>query len=860
MKFGKRLQASLVPEWRGKFLDYKGLKKFIKTYCSKNKKKKKVTLTEKVKGTVKDKLHQVVEDVDHGVGKRAKRKAVRSTSSPRIAEEPHAGPAHSSTTATHGVDIEMHDHATSAVASTTAADHHNDEHNSDDNSQVVEFDDPHAMFEEMLEGEVNKINDFYLKMEKKYQDRHLALAEQVRQMRALSHVSKKAKHTLQHAYQEHYRALTLLNNYKVLNFTGIVKILKKYDKIANRNTTEQRVKKVKEREFLQSMLVATMSQEVEDIFTTEFANNNRKHAMELLRIPSASDETIRREKTRITFLAGLFFGMTLILLLASAYNFGVDFPTGRNDTKTAFFLYRLLLFPILLAFLLCINVYVWSRVGINWQFIFELDPRKLTSKWDYFEMCAIAFFSWSLSLYLYIETVIAEERNLFSPIPAWLHPIILYAVIFVWMALPVKRFFGSQRFWIWQVLFRIAVAPFKRVKFKDFFVADQLTSLGDFLFNIQYVFCLINSDSSFFTQVIQLCESTKVLGIPLLNMLPHWSRFWQCIRRFVDTKAAHPHLTNAGKYASSIIVVFLGFLDTGLLQVKANQFNASKIIWIVAAVFSTLYKYYWDVYMDWGLCRPTAKFIFLRDELMFSHKFHYYLAIMVNFFLRFIWVPVLLGKIFLPNNIMQQEYMLFLIAFAEIFRRFIWNFYRLENEHINNVGQFRVVDDVPLPFHESDHVEEPNKGKAWLHLHRLKKIKGKKKNKEKAAGLKTIKNKRGDGSISFRPEEHQEAHENERPQYISHDGYNPYSHDDSDNHHASNNHDAEHAATTATTNTIVDLDSLQRSNSQSSASWMSTAPSDTSTTGGSDNGNGGGGGGGSSANDGSRGVRVIPPQ
>jgi hypothetical protein len=30
------------------------------------------------------------------------------------------------------------------------------------------------------------------------------------------------------------------------------------------------------------------------------------------------------------------------------------------------------------------------------------------------------------------------------------------------------------------------------------------------------------------------------------------------------------------------------------------------------------------------------------------------------------------------------------------FRRFIWNFYRLENEHLNNCGQFRAVRDISI--------------------------------------------------------------------------------------------------------------------------------------------------------------------
>ena len=37
-----------------------------------------------------------------------------------------------------------------------------------------------------------------------------------------------------------------------------------------------------------------------------------------------------------------------------------------------------------------------------------------------------------------------------------------------------------------------------------------------------------------------------------------------------------------------------------------------------------------------------------------------------------------------------------LFAFLELVRRFIWNFFRLENEHLNNCGEFRAVRDISL--------------------------------------------------------------------------------------------------------------------------------------------------------------------
>ena len=36
-------------------------------------------------------------------------------------------------------------------------------------------------------------------------------------------------------------------------------------------------------------------------------------------------------------------------------------------------------------------------------------------------------------------------------------------------------------------------------------------------------------------------------------------------------------------------------------------------------------------------------------------------------------------------------------------RRFVWNFFRLENEHLNNCGQFRAVRDISIaPINSSD--------------------------------------------------------------------------------------------------------------------------------------------------------------
>lgn len=39
-------------------------------------------------------------------------------------------------------------------------------------------------------------------------------------------------------------------------------------------------------------------------------------------------------------------------------------------------------------------------------------------------------------------------------------------------------------------------------------------------------------------------------------------------------------------------------------------------------------------------------------------------------------------------------------------RRFVWNFFRLENEHLNNCGKFRAVRDISVaPMDTSDQIQ-----------------------------------------------------------------------------------------------------------------------------------------------------------
>ncbi|CAF1253076.1 unnamed protein product [Didymodactylos carnosus] len=100
--------------------------------------------------------------------------------------------------------------------------------------------------------------------------------------------------------------------------------------------------------------------------------------------------------------------------------------------------------------------------------------------------------------------------------------------------------------------------------------------------------------------------------------------------------------------------------------------------------------------MDWGFFDKNAgENKYLRDQIVYSSKVYYYVAIVEDIFFRYIWII----NIFVHFHTPSAEYADFIgfsFGLVEIFRRFIWNFFRLENEHLNNCGDFRAVRDISI--------------------------------------------------------------------------------------------------------------------------------------------------------------------
>lgn len=129
--------------------------------------------------------------------------------------------------------------------------------------------------------------------------------------------------------------------------------------------------------------------------------------------------------------------------------------------------------------------------------------------------------------------------------------------------------------------------------------------------------------------------------------------------------------------------------------------NPYTILWMLSAVVSSMYAYLWDIKMDWGLFDKNAgENTFLREEIVYSSPMLYYFAIVEDLVLRFSWA---IGFFLLEARLVSGDLLTSVVGPLEVFRRFVWNFFRLENEHLNNCGKFRAVRDISIaPIDSSD--------------------------------------------------------------------------------------------------------------------------------------------------------------
>ncbi|XP_074319501.1 phosphate transporter PHO1-like isoform X2 [Silene latifolia] len=501
-----------------------------------------------------------------------------------------------------------------------------------------------------------------------------------------------AEKMIRGAFVELYKGLGLLKTYSSLNMVAFTKILKKFDKVANQQASCNYLKTVKRSNFISSDKVVKLMDEVESLFIKHFAEDDRKKAMKYLRPQQQKDSHM------ITFLVGLFTGcfVTLFAIYAILAHLSGLFSRGYRDDPG----YMETVYPIFSTFALLglhlfmygCNLLMWKATRINYTFIFEFNPKTALKYRDAFLVCTSLMTAVVGALVLHL---ILRSKG-FPPQQIDAIPGILLLVFFALLMCPINVFYRPTRYCFLKVIRNIVLSPLYKVVMVDFFMADQLTSQIPLLRHMETTACyfLANSLGSYPYDVCKKGKLYKELAY-VISFAPYYWRAMQCARRWFDESDVK-QLANLGKYVSAMIAA--GARLTYAQQQEPTVFFT--ILVVATSVIATIYQLYWDFVQDWGFFDHSSRNPWLRDDLVLKNKSVYYISIVINLVLRVAWVESVMRLNKVGN--VEAKFLDFSLASLEVIRRGHWNFYRLENEHLNNVGKFRAVKTVPLPFRETD--------------------------------------------------------------------------------------------------------------------------------------------------------------
>ncbi|KAK4410374.1 Phosphate transporter [Sesamum angolense] len=484
------------------------------------------------------------------------------------------------------------------------------------------------------------------------------------------HVSKKkllhAEKMIRGAFVELYKGLGYLKTYRNLNMLAFVKILKKFDKVTNKQVLPIYLKVVESSYFNSSDKALKLADEVEELFVKHFGGDDRRKAMKYLK------PTQRKESHCVTFSIGLLTGCFLALLVGyviMAHITGMYGP--RSDAMYMETVYPVLsMFSLLFLhfFLYGCNIVMWRKTRINYSFIFELASTKELKHSDVFLICTTSMAAVIGILFVHLSLV--AKGYSYAHVQAI--PGLLFLGFILVLVCPFNIIYKSSRYCFLSVIRNIILSPLYKVVMLDFFMADQLCSQVPMLRDLEYMACYYIT-GSYKTQDYQYCMRTTYYRdlAYAVSFLPYYWRAMQCARRWFDEGQKPPskpwkiRVCNAGSRRQS-----------GVREGKEHRM-----------ALSTRSRVKW--------CNSVPTLLGLCKGLGAELKKAYYLMQGLNLLLRLAWLQTVFHYNF--EKVDYRVTMLFLAA-LEVVRRGQWNFYRLENEHLNNAGKYRAVKTVPLPF------------------------------------------------------------------------------------------------------------------------------------------------------------------
>lgn len=592
------------------------------------------------------------------------------------------------------------------------------------------------IFRRALIDEINKAERFYLQVLAEVEQAYELLVEQTSartrsdsfdvnlemdvDLEDVSSPELLASESLRRAFGESSKKANYLQNFCILNYTAVIKILKKHDKVTDTTLVDSVTVLQESRKFMAHTGIDQIIRKHEKLYADHFHRGN----LELARGDLLLKRNNQEQLVKATGARGCLYGVVTVLVVWVVWDIVVDLSLRGGDliskeyrpvnmtSEEAVNLWRTNEFPVyrglfyFVFWMWCwgVSLGVWQSTRINYLYMLELDPRSSQESTDMYEVAArhtIVIISLFLLHFKMMSNSIGLDDSFFK------HPgYVTFALVLYCLWHVVRSCFQKQQRENWRIVFHTATPCCRNVTFMMNFAGDVLTSMTKPMVDLTYVVCYTFTGmwKNHGLERHNVCHENYLYNnfTRLLLVTPYFIRFCQQVRRFVDEDWnlrvwKSRNIANALKYASGLVVQLFAIYSA---IAKRPFDNIGDTVWIFSLIVATLYFFYWDLFQDWSMFSGNG--CELRHNRMYTRPCVYYLAAAVDFTLRFFWISTLLPNIgFIEDNpitVYRLGWVSSLAPGLEIIRRTMWSFIRLENEHLNNTAGYRRVTSIPLHF------------------------------------------------------------------------------------------------------------------------------------------------------------------
>ena len=298
-----------------------------------------------------------------------------------------------------------------------------------------------------------------------------------------------------------YRRLQQLRNYAILNYTGLVKLAKKFDKARGGGADGVGTIKVpplladwtaelKESGFLHADALDTVITQLEETFAKHFCDGSVQVARATLLVRK------ERPNSKLLLMLGLRVGVASMLAFWLLWDLLVDVRimdlggTSKRSNSvwqaTQMPLYRAGGAMVLMQLLWACCLYILNRARINFEFMLDFGPRANTNAADVASSAVRTLIFYLLSLLLFSKALIGElPKSILNP---GVFPVAMVFITFASFLLPFQQGAG-----LLSAISHVLMAPFVQVDLVTVLVGDVITSLVKPLQDLALTVCYIGT-------------------------------------------------------------------------------------------------------------------------------------------------------------------------------------------------------------------------------------------------------------------------------------------------------------------------------------------------------------------------------